>query len=61
MNITRHKSVLSCIEERALRYLKDCPTLEQMNKVLYQEALDETGTVPIGILTDSDNDSITLR
>ena len=61
MNITRHQSVLSCLEKRALRYRKDCPTLEQMYEVLYQEAVDETGTVPIGSLTESDNGSVTLR
>ena len=32
-----------------------------MDKVLYQEALDKTGTVPIGSLTESDNGSVTLR
>ena len=32
-----------------------------MDEVLYQEALDETGTVPIDNITESNNDSITLR
>ena len=32
-----------------------------MDKVLYQEALDETGTVPIVSQTESDNDYITFR
>ena len=44
-----------------MRYQKDCPTLEEMDEVLYEEALDETGTVPIDSLTESDKDSITLR
>ena len=61
MNITTHKSVLSCLEKRALKYRKDRPTLEQMDEVLYQEALDETGTVPIDSLTESESESITLR
>ena len=61
MNITRHRSVLSCLEKRALRYGKDRPTLEQMDKVIYQEALHETSTVPIDSLTESDTDSITSR
>ena len=60
MNITRHQSVLSCLEKRALRYQKYGPTLEQMDEVLYQEALDETGTVPIGSLAESDNGSVKL-
>ena len=61
MNITRHQSVLSCLEKRALRYRKYRPTLEQMDEVLYKEALDETGTVPIDSITESYNYSITLR
>ena len=60
MNIIRNESVLSCLEKRALRYQKDRPTLEQMDGVIYQEALDETGTLPLGSLTESDNDSVTL-
>ena len=61
MNITRQRSVLLCLEKRALRYQKDRPTLEQMDEVLYQEALDETGIVSIASLTESDTDSVTLR
>ena len=61
INITRHQKVLSCLEKRALRYQKYRWTLEQIDEVLYQEALDETGTVPIGSLTESDNGSVTLR
>ena len=50
MNITRQQSVLLCLEKRALLYRKDRPTLEQMDEVIYQEALDETGTVSIASL-----------
>ena len=53
--------MLSYIEKRALRYRKDCPTLEKMDERLYQDALDETGTVCIASLTESDTDSVTLR
>ena len=53
--------MLSCLEKRALRYRRDRPALEQMDEVIYQEALHETSTVPIDSLTESDNDSITLR
>ena len=53
--------MLSCLEKRALRYRKDCPTLKQRDEVLYQEALDKTGTVLIDSLTDFDMYSITLR
>ena len=61
MNITNYQPVLSCLEKRALRYRKYRPTLEKMDEVLYQEALNETGTVPIDSLTESENESITLR
>ena len=61
MNIKKHQSVLSCLEKRALRYRKYCPTAKQMDEVLYQEALDETGTVLINSPTDFDKDSITSR
>ena len=40
---------------------KDHSTLEQMDEVIYQEALDETGTVPIDSLIEFDKDSITSR
>ena len=61
MNIKRQQSVLSCLEKRALRYRKDRPTLQQMDEVLYQEALDETGTLSIASLMESDNNSAALR
>ena len=61
MNIIRHQSVLSCLEKRALKYRKDCPTLKQMDEVLYQESLDETGTVPLNSLTEFDKDYITSK
>ena len=53
--------MLLCQKKQALRYGKDRPTLETMDEVIYQEALDETGTVPIPIPTESNNDSATLR
>ena len=61
MNITRHQSVISCLEKRALRYRKDHQILEQMDEVLYQEALDEKVTVSIASLTESDTDSVILK
>ena len=51
--------MISCLEKQALRYQKDCPTLKQMDEVLYQEALDETGTLPIDSLTEFYKDYIT--
>ena len=41
-----------------MRYQKYCPTLKQIYEVIYQEALDETGTVLIDSLTEFDKDYI---
>ena len=59
-NIKKHQSVMSCLEKRALRYQKDSPTLEQRDEVLYQEALDEPGTVSTSSFTKSDTDLVKL-
>ena len=53
--------MLSFLEKQALRYQKYCPTLKEIDEVLYQEALDETGIVPIDSLTEFYKDSITWR
>ena len=53
--------MILCLEKRAWRYKKVRPTLEQMGEVLYQEALDETGTVSIASLTESNTNPVTLR
>ena len=61
MNITNHQSILLCIDKRALWYQKDSPTLEQGYEVLYQEVIDEIGTVSTASLTDSDTDLVMLE
>ena len=47
--------------EARLAVPKRSSDTRKMDEVLYQEALDETGTVLIGSLTESDNGSVTLR
>ena len=58
MGITRHNSVLSALEKRALRY-RNKGQQQDYDAQLYQDAIDETGTVSTANLTDSDDDSIT--
>ena len=45
MEITKHSSVLSALEKRALRFRRKGRTLDELDDQLYQEAIDETGTV----------------
>ena len=57
MSITRHNSVLSALEKRAIRY-RNKGQQPDYDAQLYRDALDETGTVSTAILTDTDEDSI---
>ena len=45
MSITKHHSVLSALEKRALRYHTKGQLQVDMDVVLYENALDETVTV----------------
>ena len=56
MNITKHNKVLSALEARALRYRNKGQQIDYDDR-LYQDAIDETGTVSTADLTDSDTDS----
>jgi hypothetical protein len=58
MNRTKHQSVLSALEKRALRYHNGNPTQQNQDEILYNDAVDETGTVSTEGLTDSDSESI---
>ena len=53
MGITRHAKVLGALEKRALRYRRKGQAPIDKDKALYNEAIDETGTVPLGGLLDS--------
>ena len=46
--------------ESGLEVPKRSSNTRKMYEVIYQEALDETGTVPIVSLTESDNGSVKL-
>ena len=61
MGVTRHSRVLSALEKRALRYRRKGQCQADMDEVLFNEAIDETGTVSTAGLTDSDNESLGNR
>ena len=45
MGITKHNSVLSALEKRALCYRRKGQKQVDMDKILYETAMDETDTV----------------
>ena len=45
MNLTKHINILSALEKRALQYRKKGQLQLDTDKVLYNKAVDETGTV----------------
>ena len=55
MNITKHASVLSALDKRALRYRRKGQT-QDYDDILYDEALDETGTVDTERITNVESD-----
>ncbi len=55
MGVTKHSKVLSALEKRALRCCRKGQKEVDQEEVLYNEALDETGTVLTAGLTDSDD------
>ena len=48
MSLTKHNNILSALEMRALRYHNKGQNKIDINEVLYDEAIDETGTVNTG-------------
>lgn len=46
------------LEKRALRYRRKVHNKQDADDVLYDQALDETGTVATATLSDSDDDSV---
>ena len=57
MGLTKHSKVLSLLEKRALRFRRKGHDLVDLDEALYEEAIDETGTVSTVGLTDSDSDN----
>ena len=57
LGVTKHTKILSALEKRALRYRRKGQKEVDQDEILYNEALDETGTVSTACLTDSDDES----
>ena len=58
MGLTKHSKVLAALEKRALRFRRKGQGQVDLDEVLYNEAIDETGTVSTAGLTDSDSESL---
>ena len=57
MGLTKHTNILTALEMRATRYRDKSKGGVDMDEVLYNEAIDETGTVSTAGLSDADEDS----
>ena len=54
MNLTKHINVLSVLEKRALQYRKKVQVQLNTDEVLYNNAVDDTGTVSTESLINPD-------
>ena len=57
MGLVKHGKIMAALERRALRYRKGNKIRIDHDEILYNETLDETGTVSTEGLTDSDGES----
>ena len=57
MGVTRHAKVLGALEKRALRYRRKGQAPIDKDEALYNEAIDETDTVPLEGLLDPIDES----
>ena len=58
MCLTKHANILAALEIRALRYHNKGQANVYQDDILYNEAMDETGTLNTTGLSDSDVDSL---
>ena len=54
--LTQHNSIMSALEKRALRFRRKGQALDTLDERLYNEAIDETGTVDTTTLTATNED-----
>ena len=57
LGLAKHVNIHLALERRALRFSNREQPCKDCDKVLYNEALDETGTVETADLSDSDTNS----
>jgi len=56
MGITKHVNIISALEKRAMRYHNKDHHKEDSDDRLYDEAVDETGTIDTTKLLDTETD-----
>ena len=57
LGLTKHTNILTALEMRATRHRDKSKGGVDMDEVLYNEAIDETGTISTAGLSDADEDS----
>ena len=58
MGLTKHVNILAALEMRALRYHNKGHKKAYQVKILYDEAMDKTGTIDTAELSDFDTDAL---
>ena len=61
MSRTKHAKVMSALEKRALRFCNKGQRQVDQDEVLFNKAIDETGTVLTVGVTDSDDSANELN
>ena len=56
LTLTQHNTIMSALEKRALRFRRKGRIIESLDERLYNEAIDETGTVETTALTTDNED-----
>ena len=54
MGLTKHVNILAALEMRALQYHNKGHTKTDQDEILYDEAMDKTGTIDTAELLDFD-------
>ena len=58
LQLTQHNSIMSALEKGALRFRRKGQLIDTLDEALYNEAVDETGTVDTrGLTADEDDGS----
>ena len=58
MGLTKHVNILAALEMRALRYHNKGHAKADQDKIMYDEAMDKTGTIDTEELSDFDADAL---
>ena len=57
MGLTKHVNIIAALEMRALRYHNKGHAKSDQDKILYNEAMDKTGTIDTSELSEFDADA----